>query len=918
MTTSNSALLIARLSGLPASTMEDFSSRLGDILNAIAKLEANLSSARNELVEQLHSAIHNAPTEKRHALLEVKRDCFNGRPLTRYRTKLVWMLIKQAAPALAEQVIELEENLAHQKQEFVKAHGDETTRQYHCVAGLIDNPMFRCGLAVASNTVASESGRLKVRAPEDYGRREKRLAATVLRYASRASLKLSPFSTFTPVGLCRVEGGSEPLRLLPGEWDQHSLVRVRRHILDRCTDALCLYEPWRRTLSVAINDSVSKLEDGRTLHRRPGQYRVDEDTKEIRYYRESLVRARLQGPLVQRLQSLLASGPLNYVELLKLIEDEMDAHSESIKEEIDSLIDLGFLYLALPWSADEGHLEKMVLQKLQLLPHDPALQNFIELLERLVLLEGNLFSANEPGQTLLRMQQTMDEMVFSATRIAQLPTNTKTASHIPGHDIYQDVWCSPKSDKGLPVVSVGRTAMEQAQRSAEPLLRYSRLFDRRLDLLFSVGSVLEKSKGKHCRLDLLSAFDAVRDLFQEYVSHESAIRSTEEQHSTWNPLGLDVLDHLLSVRTAARESLRNCWMDDAQGRTISISRFNLLLDEIPDAFKKYQGGGCLFLQPATADGSLWVLNRLKEGTGRMSSRYTPLMPAPLRHQYADGLARRAVILDNDECLQILDIHCVSGDTLNVHAPQTPKVLVLPATHMDIAPERRLSLAELFVTVGEDGWPTLQDRSGQRYLASYIGLAGSTYLPTLVKFLCAFGPTDTIPLYPERLQREVDGITVRERTRIGNVVLMRKSWSVPALDLRRILEDPGSPEAFERLHRFLRKFEIPTRLFVAEKLNSFPRGKYHKPQYLDLSSPLFISILHSIALAAEGSLVLVETLPEPEMMPRDSKGQRWAVELLVDAVALQSPVDERAMFSLDVFSSRESSRLRQRDEQAATR
>lgn len=891
---SPSALLIARLSGLPASTMDGFSTGLGELLDEIAEREAALSDVRSQLVDHLHTAIHNAPSVRRHALLAVKRDCFNGRPLSRHVGKSGWKFVEEAAPELALRAVAMEQELDQRKRDFARQHEDESVTQYDRLAELASNPMFRCGLAVGSSSVAGEAGRLQAANSRNYGRREKRLATTLLRYASRASVKLSPFSTFTPVGICRVETGGQPLRLLAGEWDRCSLVRVRRHILDRCVDLLCLYEPWRRTLPVALNDSVAKLADGRTLHRRPSLYKLDEERTELRFLRESLVRARLQGTLVDKLLSLLATGAVPYADLLTALSDATDSsNSMQIREDLDHLIDLGFLYLAPPWSSDDGHLEKKILQECRRLPHDPALQMLIEHLEQLVRLGETLLQAKEPVQAMPEMQRAMDGILESAARLAGLPDGVKMPMLAPGRDIYQDVWCSPKDDVSKPVVSIGKTQLELAHRSVEPLLRYSRLFDHRLELMFSMGSLLQERRGRGCKLEVLSAFDAVQDLFQNYISFSAQIKTIAEQYVTWNPLGLPVIQRLQEVRASVREALNHCLIDDEQGRTVSMTHLNLLLTATPQEFNRPQGGACLFLQPATADGSLWVLNRLKEGTGRMSSRYTPLMPAALRYQFAGELARRAAVVDGNERVQILDIHCVAGDTLNVHVPQTPKVLVLPATKIDIPPEQKLTLAELFVTIDETGWPSLGDLQGNRYMASYLGLAGSTYLPTLVKFLCAFGPTDTIAFYPDRLERELGGVTVRERTRIGNVVLARKSWKVPLEDLRTILENPGSPEAFERLDRFLRKHGIPSRVFVAEQLNMFPRGKFHKPQYLDLTSPLFIAILHSVVLAAEEPVVLVEALPGPEDMPKDLQGERWALELLVDAVALQPPVNNEA-------------------------
>ena len=221
-----------------------------------------------------------------------------------------WQFIEEAGSEIASRVLDLEEALHSASEDYVAVYEREINRQQERVAALAQDPVLRCGLAIANPQVARESARLIQKAGVLYGRREKRLVTTLLRYVSRAALKLSPFSTLTPTGLLTTAQGDDPLTLVKGAWQRRSLVRVRRHILDRCSDLLLRYDPWRRSLVVSLNDSAEQLEDGRTLFLRPSHYRLNEEKMKLEFQDESLVRVRIPLPLLETQVLVQARGPL--------------------------------------------------------------------------------------------------------------------------------------------------------------------------------------------------------------------------------------------------------------------------------------------------------------------------------------------------------------------------------------------------------------------------------------------------------------------------------------------------------------------------------------------------------------------------------------------------------------------------------
>jgi hypothetical protein len=886
-----SALGVVRVGGLPCETIEAFSTPLGKLLETRERLKADLESSRPQLVEELYCQIHDAPPAKRHALLALKRDCHNGRPLAPHKSSGGWAFLEGEAERIGENIAVLEQGLEDLDAEFLRAFDVEKQRQSLLISGLLADPMFRCGLAVASPVVSREAARLAEKSVDQYGRREKRLVATLLRYASRTALKLSPFSTFTPVGLVAMEAYAEHTPRLACAWKAGALVRLRRHLLDRCTELLLRNDSFRRLAMVSLNDSALPLSDGRTLYLRPSYYRPDVEQKLLRYERESLVRVALNGELVKVCKDLLAHGPLRYGEFVALAARQANWDMIRVIPIVDSFIEIGWLLLSPPWSSDECYLEKRMLELLSH-PDVSELESFGTPLKLLVELQEEFLSSAAPDVTWKEMEKTVDQLLVSAAKLAGIPPEINVTAKPSEHDIYQDVWYSPQAGAESALLRVRKSAMEEALENIEPIARFSRIYDHKLDFLFTFGEFFRQQFDGRAQVPILQAFDVGRTLWQQYMKFAVATRETNAGwRKTWNPLGLQVLEELSAWRARAYEEVEACRMEEAGGVRIDRFRLERFLESVPEDFVEVQCDPCLFLQPASSDGSLWVLNRAKEGTGRFASRYTPLMPPSPREEYAATLSRNGTFMLNGEMIEYLDIHSLVGDTLNVHAVQTPGVLSLSGEYMDVPAGRHRTLRDLVIMVHQNGQAQVRSMSGQRYIPLHLGAAHYDYLPSLVKFLCMFGPTETGLVFPRPLQRQAEeGTFLQERTVIGNVVLHRKSWTTAAAKWRTILENKDEARMFIALQALRRACNIPEQVFALERVpHPIRQLKRYQPQYVDFTSPLFIPILRSIIAAEEQNpLTLVEMLPSIEMFPQDGAGRRWAIELLVDSLAFHPP------------------------------
>lgn len=883
--------MIARIAGLPADAVERFATTLCADLPETGRLEADLGELRAALADRIHELVPGSAPELRRLLLAVRRDCFNARPLGRRVGTSGWAELRRLAGPLADRVVEGEARIARRNAAFLAEYAGAQDRQRLALLESFRDPAFARGLALASPDLCRSSSGLLAADPHARSRAQRKVEANLLRYVSRASTKLSPFSTFTRLGLAtlRRDVPAGTLQLRGDGWRARSLVRIKPYLLEKLGEMLCRHEPFRAGLEVVLNNSVTEIEPGRVMYLRPGYWEPDPETGRFSYRSESLVRVGLRGPFVAHLRERLGGARLTYAEVIAGVEREFAGEWDGprARREVDALLRIGFLVLLPPWKVYDGHQETNMLRSLGALPADDATAPFVERLGRLVELEKGFAAAPDPVAASEEMDRLIDETWAAAAALGGVAPETGYA-RASRYSVYEDVFVLPAgADAPSPSVAVAsRRSADEALRSVEPLVRLTSVFDHRHDFLHTLGAVARERWPGRPAVRLLEVFHHVQTSWNEYVRFRIAAREDGGWRSTWNPRGLPELEELARHRAEADRALRECLRRDGDEQRLSGDALNAALARLPSAYTSFEAGACMFLQPADATGGLWMLNRVKEGTGRFASRFTPAMDDETRRRFTRHLIARGTREVEGERTDLLDLRCVQGDTLNVHALQTPRVLALPEAANEAPPHRQVRLDDLWVHF-DAGRPHLRDGRGRRLLAVQLGFAYEDYLPTLIKFLSLFGPSETSAVFPPPWVEQDGPVQVARRTLLGNVVLHRRSWTFPVRPLLEGASGLDEPGAFAAVNRWRLARGIPDRVFMIESVPHPQMGLRSQPQYVDFTSPLFMSLFRS-ALQQGESLTVSEALPAPDAFPRDGKGRRWAVELVVDSLAMRPP------------------------------
>jgi hypothetical protein len=880
---------IARVAGLPALTLEPFRSDLGDgALQRLREFEERLADARAHLVETLYHLVHAADPARRRFLLAVKRDTFNGRSLARHRGHHQWFDLAAAAPGVDE-VLRLEVAIADWMGEFDDAYRNERNRQRRHLAGFFNRPELLRGMALSSVVLVENLPRL-TRDPDSFGRRERRLEESLLRYLSRTAVKLSPFSSLTRVGLGLVQTspGTPEFQLLEGGWRERSLVCLRRYLLDLYSEILARHPPFRDGLRVVVNDTVEHLAGEQIRFLRAGYWEYLPDTRELKHQRPALVKVRLAGP-VARWLSAEAAERRTYGQLLAALPPAFpETEPASLRATLDKLLEIGFLCFVWPWANDALHLEKEMLGRLEALPTDAAMTPFIDLLRHLVsLLEGYAGSA-APGEVAAEGQSVVRQILRSVAPLAGMSPDVT----LPGNDHYfqEDVFLVTSSP-AIPAGEVARLSVERARQilnHVDPLARISNLDNTRHDFLHTLAAFASERWPDQAEVGFLDLFDSAHKLFQEYVKFEVAARSYLPLRTpAFNPLGLETVERIKDWRLQVADTLESLVVPDGEVLRFDHDAAGRILDEIPPPYADSRDFSA-FVQPLDADGSRWALNSLFEGAGRLSSRYTAAMAPAMRDAWTAHFTERSTFLSGGESVELVDLFCPAGHTLNVHAAQTRRVLEVSSESSSLPPERRLGLRDLRVRLrGPDGLPQLTDREGRRILPLHLGGLVFRFMPHLLKFLILFGPGEFRFCIPRCRSRREGDVQVVDRHWAGNVLYRRKTWVVEATSLRSPFAGSSEAAVFLAVNRWRRDRGIPERVFAVEPLVGGVERPQTKPQYIDFSSPLFLEVLRSIAEVDVPRFSFMEALPLYSEFPQTESGQQWGVELQLDSFGLMA-------------------------------
>lgn len=897
---------VCRVAGLPTTAVEALRVReTFDLAEDCLRLEDAIRGSIDRVSDMLFREIgEQDDVTRRRELLKLRRDLFNKRSLNdpgsddqgfddriftdrRLQADRLVDSLSPVSLAIIEDHLELGRRLRRQRERFDESFARGLVASRRRFQDAVVDQDFQRAIVISSPSLFRSQGRYLRSDPEHLRARDRQIERGLLKYWTRTVMKATPFGTFCAV-IPGAIGAGPPHETTPAA--SFSGDPLRKRGLVRLNKGLC-----RVIVSTLRQDAVARDE----LLVRLNSTVLEEQRESLVFLvgqgrNESFRRIPDQRTL-QSVRSLVAeSDALSLGDLVDALGGMAPGTGErAIRDYLDRLIEIGFLWLSAGLPSQVVDWDERLVARWSnthgqaLLDATVALlREFGDLAERCVEAEAT---------NLDRLLSTMDSRWDTYREAHGVSTTVKNL-------IFEDATADAK-------IEVRRTPGFEAVEAT--LLQYveitSRLGLQRKDQIEmrhffdshygeAVGQVpllrfYENFFREHSKAHLEREHRAGFDLESHHPRYDS------DGYDLANPLGLESIDRLLEARQELALLIGN-GDDDLEEIDIDPSRLRHLVDGLEPS---NLGGSSVALlgELEQVDGEIRRLVMRKglyiPGFGKMFTRFLDLFPKSFQQTQlalneALGSGSLAELCDDADY------------NANLHPPIVSREICYPNVESRGGLEK-IHPSELSVVRDADRPGCLElrhVRTERRIEPIDTGFINPLVRPPLYKLLSAFTPAPSfqLPWGPRQLDDEVLTRVARfPRVTFGSrLVLRRRSWHIPPSLFPSARPKESRRDHFLRVARWRKSHGIPREVYarVLRRANQPGDSESHrssmplkrllraqKPQYVDFSSPLLVSLFARTTSPETSCHALIE-----ERLPAEENLLRYASRAVVTEVVLQ--------------------------------
>jgi hypothetical protein len=870
---------VVRVAGLPMDVMWRLRApRTLRLIAEIRELDRALAGMAETLADELHRCIGgNNDTTSRRQLLSLRRDVYLGRAPRRGRpdTALMSSLPPRAAADLERWHAQIEKrgSVQHQAEAELDAEAREGRAALRDIAA---DPSFLRGLALASPSLYAEAA--KWIASGDASLRDRKLERRLAKYVARTATKTSPYSTFTSSTEGRWSATGPALARAVGSSlePRSSVIELNRATESQIRRAIAALPGVRSTIPLQVNASASE---------RDGVYRW------LARREQEAISELASTPTIRRFLAAVQDGAdPSRRGVVRTLAGADAARVADVERFLDKLIDSGLIECSLdvsdaaldPW----GDLERE-LQRLGTEPPAPLL-GLLHDLQRGLEAYGTAPAAD-------RLERA--EEIRRRTLEVQGLLGAGDAPEAPRHAFYEDTL--------LPGVAVecASGAWAAVLDDLDLLRRLAGAYDRFLPSRLAASAFVRDLHGAGATLPFLQLYSEFCREIREpagwrsgfRISGADLLRCYEQPYPVPPIHAHERLVELAAIQRRIREPFAAFPIDDGTRRA-DRQALLALAAELPAYVPPIESIAFYCQLRQGGERPQVVLNELTMGFGRSRARLLRL--DAMSGGGAFTRSQRASV-SGGRCHA--EIAGATDSNLNLRLPMAPLEIAYPGARSSGDAQRRVSLAELAVT-HDPRTDALRLHAAHRdgeIVPVHLGLMVEFLLPPAYRFLIQmFG--QAVPRF-ELLKtlatvapvREHDGVRRYARLALGDVIINRAAWTLPARRVPRPEKGESPLRAWQRLEGWRREHEIPERCFVrafGSEGHGRPRrvddylDKSRKPMFVDFASPLLIEVFDKLELEPDQLLVIEEMLPGPEELVLEADGRGYACELVLEVTS----------------------------------
>lgn len=825
---------IGRLGGLPADVVKDLATgeamRIAAELYDIDRLIASEESCLSDLLFDLIGSQTDAAF--RRLLVGLRRDLHNRRPV---QLTVRVQIESGLSPNNSARILRLSaaiERRARIKAEFLAAYEAELVRTRRSFAKTLMREEFRRGLLLSSQSLFGNVTRYQRVADGTLSGRDEHIERGLLRYASRAATKTSPFSGFSLLAAVNLDELSDSdavtdLRLSIHPRDVESGVLLNKEILGVLLRHLRERKETRCHLPLYLNPTVwmeaehvccLSTNDSREVFRRFAK----NDALD-------LVLACIHSAKWTTMRSLVA---------LLTTSADLDTSELEAFGYVDALVELGLFRIGSGVRDQDHDWDLSLLQTLES-PH----------------LREDLHS--------VLIQDALKKLRESRDRFAGSNTDTRAVELSRALHLLNELFARLGVRASLAlgpfledcgIGKTGQLAISHATREA--LDAFSQFIAITAPIAPPGEWQITLRHFFHLSYPEEPAVSALR-FFEEFHRREQQLRAEKERSPNGtntlediNPFRLPEVDELQRKRGRIAEIVRQKWRAAPDAEEINITADelanSLAIDKRSEATLPYSVSA--FTQFANLHGRELLVapnGSYYAGFGKYFSRFLHVLPEQF---LADVRRENELLVELSAAPMVLAEICSDGNfNANLHPPLV--TFHIPYPSGGVPPrEDELSLEGIDVARDPDH-PCrvllLRRRDGQRITPIDLGFMNPRLRPPLFQFLSKFcqlsgfglwmpeepsdvrhrreGETETVssqatgsdgvrPILNERATASA----IQCRPRIcfeGKVILARRRWRISSSDFPARGAQETRAEYFYRIQQWRMAYDLPARAFV---------------------------------------------------------------------------------------------------------